>query len=404
MINTASGTIDSAIHPDYAAKTWPLSAKQHATMVRRLDDAVADLITLLKDLDLDEQTLIVFTSDNGPTNEGRDPQFFQSYGPFEGIKRDVLEGGIRVPTLVRWPGHVPPGGVTQAPSQFHDWMATFAELAGVPQPARTDGVSLLPTLTGEGEQRDSTIYVEYQYAGKTPSYADFANHAGDSRQQMQVLLQGDYKALRTGVASATTPFHLYDPERDPVEAVDLFGQPGTPTAEQLFDRIASMRRANASAPRPYDALPVPAKVASAAAGLTFQAFEGETPWVPNWSTLSSVGQGQASEPDVSVRSRDDDIGLMFTGYLKVPSAGEYTFFLTTDTGAFVRLHDAQLLDADFGYMPASEVSSGGIALAAGLHPITIHYRHGTAAEHALSLAWQGPGVVKQPIPKSAWAH
>ncbi|WP_206598723.1 sulfatase-like hydrolase/transferase [Rufibacter ruber] len=120
MINTASGTVDSWIHPDYAKATydhdknaatpevsWPNVYQRYATSVRRIDDAVGDLLQLLKDLKLDENTLVVFTSDNGPSLESylekvkNDPDFFNSFGPFDGVKRDVLEGGVR---MRRWPG------------------------------------------------------------------------------------------------------------------------------------------------------------------------------------------------------------------------------------------------------------------------------------------------------------
>jgi uncharacterized sulfatase len=127
--------------------------------VRRLDEAVGDLQKLLQDLAIDTNPVVVFTSDNGPTREDAlglsvryEANFFDNFGPFDGLKRDTLEGGIRMPTLVRWPGRIPAGTSSQSPSQSHDWMPTFADLAGLPAPARSDGVSLLPTLTGVGTQ------------------------------------------------------------------------------------------------------------------------------------------------------------------------------------------------------------------------------------------------------------
>ncbi|MGV3540677.1 MAG: sulfatase-like hydrolase/transferase, partial [Rufibacter sp.] len=121
MINTASGTVDSWIHPDYAKATydhdknpstpevaWPNVYQRYATSVRRIDDAVGDLLQLLRDLKIDENTLVVFTSDNGPSLESylekvkNDPDFFNSFGPFDGVKRDVLEGGVRMPALAWW--------------------------------------------------------------------------------------------------------------------------------------------------------------------------------------------------------------------------------------------------------------------------------------------------------------
>ncbi|MEO6914623.1 MAG: sulfatase-like hydrolase/transferase, partial [Chitinophagaceae bacterium] len=128
MINTASGTIDSWTHPDYEKATfdndkntntpetaWPAMYKRYATSVRRIDDAVGDLLKLLADLKIDDNTLVVFTSDNGPSiesylrspNDNYKADFFNSFGPFDGIKRDVLEGGERMPTIARWPGTIP---------------------------------------------------------------------------------------------------------------------------------------------------------------------------------------------------------------------------------------------------------------------------------------------------------
>lgn len=411
MINTASGTINSWIHPDYASLPgWTDAAKRYATMVRRIDDAIGDLIQTLDDLAIDDNTLIVFTSDNGPTNEAGiggsytyDPRFFDSYGPFEGIKRDVLEGGTRVPTLVRWPGTVTAGVINQTPAQFHDWMPTFAQFAGVPKPARADGVSLAPTLTGIGTQITPQVYTEFFVSGNTPSYTQFPTHGGAARSQMQSLYLNGYKGVRTNLGSHATDFRIYDTLNDPAESTNLAGQPGVPTQQQLKDLVLQLRRVSGSNTRPYDSEPIPAIIPPAVVnGLDFRAYEMVTPWVPDWSTQTSVASGTVTVPDLSVRTRADDIGLHFSGYIQIPADGTYTFHLTTDTGAFVRIHDVQLLDADFGYAVGTEKSSGTIPLKAGYHPIRIDYRHATAATHSLSLQWEGPGLVKQAIPASAW--
>ena len=102
------------------------------------------------------------------------PEFFSSYGPFDGIKRDLWEGGTRVPTIARWPGRIPAGRVVAEPSAQWDWLPTFAELTGVPAPARADGVSLVPALTGKGAARSREfLYFEYQVAGRTPQFEGF---------------------------------------------------------------------------------------------------------------------------------------------------------------------------------------------------------------------------------------
>jgi arylsulfatase A-like enzyme len=411
LINTASGTINSWIHPDYAtAAGWTDAAKRYATMVRRLDDAMGDLLATLDDLAIDSNTLVVFTSDNGPTNEAGiggaytyDPRFFDSYGPFEGIKRDVLEGGLRVPALVRWPGTVTAGAISQTPAQFHDWLPTFAHFAGVPKPARADGVSLAPALTGVGVQPAPQVYTEFLGSGNTPNYTQFPNHANEVRSQMQALYLDGYKGIRTNLGSHATDFRIYDTLNDPAESTDLAGQPGVPTQQQFKDRVLQLRRVSASNARPYDSEQIPAVTPPAVVnGLDYRAYEAAAPWVPDWSTRTSVATGTVATPDPSVRTRANDIGLHFSGYLQVPANGTYTFYLTTDTGAFVRIHDAQLIDADFNYSAGSEKSSGAIPLKAGYHPIRIDYRHANAASHSIGLQWEGPGIAKQAVPASAW--
>src|SRR5688572_2149371 len=179
MINTAAGVVNSYYHPDYASATWdhdssaataeqawPDVYKRYATDVRRIDDCIGDLGQLLADLGIDNNTLVIFTTDNGPSKESYlpenyDPTFFNSFGPFDGIKRDCWEGGIRVGALARWPAGIAANRISNLPCQFHDWLPTFAELAGVPAPAKCDGVSLVPTLVNAGVQKAPQVYVEY---------------------------------------------------------------------------------------------------------------------------------------------------------------------------------------------------------------------------------------------------
>lgn len=422
-INTANGTINSWIHPDYATATWdhdhnpataevawPEYAKRHATMIRRLDDAIADLRTLLGDLAIADHTLIVFTSDNGPHNEAgtggsytENPTFFRSYAGFDGIKRDLWEGGVRVPTIVEWPEGIAAGSQSAAPSQFHDWMPTFAELAGLPQPERSDGVSLLPTLTGAGVQRSGIVYSEYQIGVSTPNYADFESAHITARGEMQMLQLGDFKAVRYNTTSPATDFRIYNVAVDPKETTDLAGQPGVPTQQAIKDRVLQVRRTGGGVTRSYDSEPVPPVVVpSLVQGLHYRAYETAASYVPAWETGTAVAEGDANSPDPALRSRDSDVGLLFTGYLRVPAEGDYRFFLTTDTGAFVRLHEAQLIDADYGYTAGGEAASGAIRLKAGHHPIRIYYRHGSSPDHALALEWSGPGFARQPVPASAF--
>lgn len=422
MINTASGTIDSYLHPDYASATydadrdpatpevaWPDVYRRYATDVRRLDDCMGDLVQLLKDLAIDDRTLIVFTTDNGPSQESYlaepyHPDFFNSFGPFDGIKRDVWEGGIRVGALARWPGGIPADRVSSVPCGAWDWMPTFAELAGVPAPARSDGRSLVPSLTGVGAQMPPTVYLEYYQNGTTPSYSDFAPaHRGRRRNQMQMVRMGDVVGLRYNVGSHADNFEIYDIVNDPQQLTNLVRTAAYGGfSQQLKDRVLQLRRPNASAPRPYDAEPVPAVAASPVTpGVEWRAFTGTHPWVPELTTMTPASSGIADQPGLDVRPRDNDFGLLFTGYLSVPAEGDYTFSLTADTGALLRIHEATVIDADFGHEPDSEVS-GSIKLKAGLHPFRLYYARGSTGVPSLGFAWSGPGFAKEPVPGSAF--
>lgn len=355
LINTAEGKINSYIEPRYAQKKWPASQKRYATMIARLSDSFEDLVQTLRDLKIDDKTIIILTSDNGPHDEGgQNPQFFRNYGPFDGIKQDMWEGGFRVPTIVRWPGRVPAGVENAHPSQFHDWMATLADLGGVRAPFRTDGVSLLPTLLGQGHRQEpSRIYVEYsakqsQSKKTTPGYRDFlASRRGAVRGDQQMVYLGRYKGVRTNIQSHGDLFQIYDTLKDPAERENLIDTPeGRKLQQRMHDRVLRMRRVydythptrGTFARRPYDAELVPAL------------REDEIP-----SHL------QALTVETAAGKKRKDGTFLRKLYLRVPEDGSYRFYLKTPAvkgaRAFVRLHDMHLLDADFKYRPGAEVSS-----------------------------------------------
>lgn len=421
MITTAAGKVDSWIHPDYRAATydddhnaatpevpWPDVDKRYATAVRRLDDAVGDLEQLLRDLKIAGDTLVIFSSDNGPSIESYLPHeplradFFDSFGPFDGIKRDCWEGGERVPTIAWWPGQIPAGRVVTRPSISYDWLRTFAEAAGVPAPARADGVSLLPELTGQGTQSDrGYLYVEYFEAGRTPKYQDFApNHRGRLRRQMQSVRLGDFVGVRYDVKSQADPFEIYKMPEDPQETNDLAAT--MPALERQMKTLAlQVRRANDSAPRPYDHELVPAVSATVTNGVEWRAYEGSFPWVPDFELLPPVARGTEQRPDLNPRPRDHDIGMLFKGYFIIPQDGDYTFHLEADGGALLRIHDATVIDADFGYAGGEE-RSGGIRLQAGLHPFRLYYVPGSKGAPSLKISWNGPGITKETIPDAVF--
>ena len=136
----------------YADKPWPQPQKGHAALITRLDRDVGAVLRKLKDLGLDENTIVFFSSDNGTHKEGgADPRFFKSSGPLRGYKRDLYEGGIRVPMIVRWLGKIRPGTVSEHVWAFWDFLPTAADLATTKTPAGLDGVSVAPVLLG-GQQ------------------------------------------------------------------------------------------------------------------------------------------------------------------------------------------------------------------------------------------------------------
>ncbi|MEC9476154.1 MAG: arylsulfatase [Planctomycetota bacterium] len=138
----------------FAREDWPEPEKGFAAMIALLDQDVGRIVSLLKELGIHRNTLVIFTSDNGPHSEGgHKHQYFNSNGPFRGFKRDLLEGGIRIPMIAYWPGSITPGSTSNHPSGFQDFLPTACNLAGVPVPEGIDGISYLPTLLGSGDQK-----------------------------------------------------------------------------------------------------------------------------------------------------------------------------------------------------------------------------------------------------------
>ncbi len=180
----------------FADKTWPEEEKNFAAMVDRLDGDIGRLMLLLKELGIDENTVVFFTSDNGPHNEGNhDHTFFDSNGPLRGYKRDLYDGGIRVPMIVRWPRHVPAGVVSDQLWAFWDFMPTAAEIAGANIPKGLDGISILPNLVNREKINREYLYWEF--------------HEGGFKQAIRM---GDWKAVRVG--NRKNPIEVYNVKND----------------------------------------------------------------------------------------------------------------------------------------------------------------------------------------------
>ena len=188
----------------------PEAHAQFAAMITRLDAQVGEIMRVLEERGLAENTVLIFTSDNGPHEEGgADPDYFNHDGKFRGLKRSTHEGGIRIPFIVRWPRHIRAGSESDQPFAFYDLMPTFCDMAGIKNPRKygitdlqTDGISILPTLTGKGRQRQHDhLYWEF--------------HETD----MLGVRRGDWKlVVQKGKPS------LYNLASDPHEDHDLASQ------------------------------------------------------------------------------------------------------------------------------------------------------------------------------------
>lgn len=405
LLNTATGTRDGWIHPDIARATWdhdgdPATAEQpwpdiqrrHANGVRRIDDAVGDLLQLLADLHLADDTLVIFTSDNGPAQESYlpdafQPDFFHGFGPFDGLKRDLLEGGVRVPALVRWPAAIPSGTVSEEPTGQWDWLATLADAAGLTPPASSDGVSLLPTLTGRGPQPPGTLYSEYFSPQSTPAFPAFAPaHRLRKRGQMQMLILEGYKGLRYDVRSADDDFTLHDLRTDPQEAHNLALRPEFAALQaRMKAQVLRLRRPDPATPRPYDTACVPPVAIPERTGtLAWARFAGPFPWLPDVRGLTPERAGTCAGPGASLPSRSADGVVQLSGFIRIPADDTYTFALTSDADAMLFLHDIRVLDATAERL-------GTVRLGAGWHPLRFLHRESGSAPAPGLLVHDGAG-------------
>lgn len=215
----------------YANKDWPEPQKGHAAMITRMDRDIGKLFTKLKDLGIDKNTLVMFSSDNGPHKEGgADPQFFKSAGPLRGRKRDLYEGGIRVPLIARWPGKIKPASVTNHISAFWDFLPTCCELVGIQTPKGLDGISMLPTLLGQPnkQRKHEFLYWEFHEQGK----------------KLAVRMDG-FKAVQLNVAkNPNGPIELYNLKTDIGEKNNV--------ADQHPQTVARLQRYMNTARTPSD--------------------------------------------------------------------------------------------------------------------------------------------------------
>lgn len=177
-----------------------------AAMMEHLDNEVGAVLALLAELGIDDNTLVMFASDNGAHKEGgHNPAFWNSTGGLRGYKRDMHEGGIRTPMLARWPGVIAPGKTTAHLSAFQDLLPTMCELTGQPVPKQNDGISFLPTLSGAVKKQTKHDYLYFEFC------------TGASKIRSQALRTGNWKAYRP----VGKPLELFNLATDPYEKNNL---------------------------------------------------------------------------------------------------------------------------------------------------------------------------------------
>jgi arylsulfatase A len=226
-VNAAADARKTGALPDGASLGYRSQPEPHAAfaaMITRMDRDIGRIVADLHARGLDRSTLILFISDNGPHQEGGgDPVFFKSNGGLRGIKRDLYEGGIRVPMIARWVGTIPAGRVSDYPWAHWDILPTLAELAGARAPDGLDGRSMTRTLRGESQPPHDTFYWEFHERGF-----------------QQAARMGKWKAVRLG---AGKPLELYDLEADPRESHDVASE-NAAVVERIESYLRTARTAS----------------------------------------------------------------------------------------------------------------------------------------------------------------
>lgn len=222
----------------YFPHKYPKAA--YAGMITYLDDQIGELIATLKAEGIYENTIIMFTSDNGPTYAGGvDADYFNSAGPFSNdygrTKGFTYEGGIRVPMIASWPGKIKPGSTSEHISAFYDIMPTLAHLGGLSIPSSIDGLSFASTLLGEAQPAHEYLYWEF------PAY-----------KGQQAVRMGDYKGVRNNMFEGNLEIELYNLKNDPAETMDI-----SKSMPEITEEIATiMELAHEDAELPNFRIPV----------------------------------------------------------------------------------------------------------------------------------------------------
>ena len=392
MINTAEGTIDHYRDPNYTGKGMTDVAERFATSITRIDHCVGDILQTLKDLNIDKNTIVIFSSDNGPHREAYlkgkrwSPSVFQSAGRFKGSKGSSHEGGLRVPTFAWGPSRIQAGKKTNAPSQFHDWMATFCDYAGVDAPARIDGVSLVPTLSQVGKQRKGVVYVEFN-------------------NQQGIYLDG-YKGLRMKTTDHAVDFNIFNTIDDEPESENLDGTTDDfiRLQKRMKDEVLRIRMPNKHAKKSYDDEFVPGLDISEddlKHGVVVKSYLGEWNWVPEFTQMTAKAESLKKNINLEPLPAKKNAGLLFSGYIQIPEPGDWTFHCKATGSVIFKIHNKLAIDGDYKY--AGTEIRATVKLDKGIHPYRFYYKTSNNTP-ALSLQWEGPNVAKSLIPANVFLH
>ncbi len=400
-------TANAYIHPDYKVyDSW--GRRRYATMVRRLDEAIGDLRHFLKVRGLEEDTLILFTSDNGPAGEnlgagGNGPSYtnwvnsetngFDSNGPFKGMKRWSYEGGLREPTFAVWPGTIPASEAAMPrqsahPFQFPAWMATLADVAGVPQPAHCDGVSILPELTGSGVQLPARIYGEYEDGG-----------SGQGFGFEQMVRDGDYVLIRNHGKQGGVP-ELYCVTTDEGQATNLANDAAyAERVQQMSQLFLTCRMPGGQLGTDYyggtksvDRMALPAvPTAEIAADWEVRLYtEGAEgwPWVPNFRTMYPQRSFSVRDMAALMAALPETgaYGVSVRGWIEVPAERDVTFTASGAGGCQCWVHEAHALEWEAGDC-AARAKRVTLKLAQGRHPFRLYLTTTSGKSGLCAVTW-----------------
>ena len=288
-----------------------------------------------------------------------------------------------MPTLAWGPSRIKAGQKSNAPSQFHDWMATFCDYAGLVAPARSDGVSLTPTLHQAGKQRQGVVYVEFN-------------------NQQGLYLDG-YKGLRMKATDHSVDFAIFNTIDDEPESKNLAGtsEEFVRLQKRMKDEVLRIRMPNRHSKKSYDGEFVPAlnmNEADLSQGVVVKSYQGKWDWVPEFLQMKAKTISVEKIIGLGSLPAEKNAGLLFSGHLKVPTSGDWTFQCEASGGLIFKIHNKLILDGDYKY-DGGELSST-VKLAEGIHPYRLYYK--TSSEKpSLSLRWEGPNTAKDSIPADA---